>query len=289
MGAMSYSVRGQGTDREGLMTKRDRSRDTQPMVNRPPQPPDVDVGDVTIPTGLADPTDPGPAPTFSTPAAPSEPAPTQQQIEASNLLAGFQRRPPRPPAPRPKQQANSDGGDFVAYSTVARPAPRSLQEDARARARVEVARLIAAAESMPPADGPVVAGRDAPTQLVTFRRSQKRSLQIAAGVVVVLAFGGALAILLTLGSRAAGNSSPASSARTATTTAPSAALAASSTSSSAPPIETQRPQPPAEVQPPPPPASSAPVVPAATSTNSAGASRPLAPKRNNSSTERFPW
>jgi hypothetical protein len=271
------------------MTKRDRRHDTQPMLGRPPQPADVDVGDATIPTGSADPTDPGPAPTFSAPAAPSDPAPTQEQIEASNLLAGFQRRPPRPPAPRPKQQANSDGGDFVAYSTVARPAARTVQEDARARARVEVARLAAAAELMPPADGPVVAGRDAPTQLVTFRRNRKRAVQIAAGVVVVLALGGALAIVLTLGSRTAGTSSPASSARPATTTAPSTGLSASSMASSVTPIETQRPQTPPDAVSPPPPASSAPVVPAATSHNSPGASRPLPPKRNNSSTDRFSW
>ncbi len=268
------------------MTKRDRPQDTQPMLNRPPQP--ADVGDVTIPTGLDDPTDPGPAPTFSTPSAPSDPAPTEEQVEASNLLEGFKRRPPRPPAPRPKQQANSDGGDFVAYSTVARPAPRTPQEDARARARVEVARLAAAAESMPPADGPVVAGRDAPTQLVTFRRNQKRSIQVVAAVVVVLALGGALAIVLTLGSRAAGTSSSASSAPPAPTTAPSAVTTPSKTSS-APPIETQRAQPPPEVLPPPSPAASVPVVPVATSRNSPGASRPPPPKQNNSSTERFSW
>ena len=265
------------------MTKRDRPHDTQPMLNRPPQP--EDVADVTVPTGLADPTDPGPAPTFTTPAAPSDPAPTEEQIEASNLLAGFKRRPPRPPAPRPKVQASSDGGDFVAYSTVARPAPRTAQEDARARARVEVARLAAAAESMPPADGAMVAGRDAPTQLVTFRRNRKRAIQVVAGVVVVLALGGALAIVLTLGSRAAATSSSASSAPTAATAAPSA-VSTPSTTSSAPPIETQRVQAPPEVLSPPPPAV---VVPPATSRSSPGASRPPPPKRNNSSTERFSW
>jgi len=258
------------------------------MLNRPPQP--ADMGDVTIPTGLADPTDPGPAPTFTTESMPSDgPVPTTEaEIEASNLLAGFKRRPPRPPAPRPKQQANSDGGDFVAYSTVARPAARTVQEDARARARVEVARLAAAAEAMPPADGPVVAGRDAPTQLVTFRRNRKRAIQVVAGVVVVLALGGALAIVLTLGSRAAGTPSSASSAPPAAPTAPSA-VSTPSTTSSVPPIETPRAQAPPEVLPPPPPAPSVPVVPVATSRNSPGASRPPPPKQNNSSTERFSW
>jgi hypothetical protein len=286
MVAMSYFVRGERTDREGLMTKRDRPHDTQPMLNRPPQP--EDVADVTVPTGLADPTDPGPAPTFTTPAAPSDPAPTEEQIEASNLLAGFKRRPPRPPAPRPKVQASSDGGDFVAYSTVARPAPRTAQEDARARARVEVARLAAAAESMPPADGAMVAGRDAPTQLVTFRRNRRRAVRIVAGIGAVVAVGGALAIALTLGTGAAGTPSSASSALAATATTLTV-ISTPSTTASAPPIETQRPQTRPEVLPPPPPVASAPVVPVATSRNSPGASRPPPQKQNNSSTERFSW
>jgi hypothetical protein len=270
------------------MTKRDRPHDTQPMLNRPPQP--ADVANMTIPTSSADPTDPGPAPTFTTASVSSDApeATTEEQMEASNLLAGFKRRPPRPPAPRPKQQASSDGGDFVAYSTVARPAPRTAQEDARARARVEVARLAAAAESMPPADGPMVAGRDAPTQLVTFRRNRKRATQVVVGVLVVLAVGGTLAIALTVGSRADGTSSSASSAAPAAATAPSA-IATPATSNSAAPIDTLRPQVPPQASPPVPPVASAPQAPASTAKNSSGASRPLPPRRSNPPTDRFSW
>jgi hypothetical protein len=253
------------------------------MLNRPPQA--AEMADATLPTGLADPTDPGPAPTFDTASVPpATSAPPEESSEASHLFAGFKRRPPRPPAPRPKQQASSDGGDFVAYSTVARPVPRTVQEGARARVRVEVARLAAAT---PLIDSPTVAGRDAPTQLVTLRRKRRRAIAVIAGVAGVMVLASALAVVLTWGSRGSGTSPSASLAPPDVTIAPSA-VSTPSTTGAAAPIEAPPPQAPPEAPPSAPPIASPSVVPTATSKSPAGTSRPP-PKRNNAPTDRFTW
>jgi hypothetical protein len=261
------------------MTKRNRAHDTLPMLGRPV--PAVDatgpVNDATVPIarapvdltepiGLTDATDPGPPPAFTEhrPLESITPVPTAEDVrEAKAIIEGFKNRPLRPPAPRPKQQASSDGGDFVAYNTVGHPAPRT-PEDAKQQALVEIARMA----SSPDPSAPGLAQRDILTYVATSRRRRRSLPQIAAGATVVVALAGVFLAVLT-------REHPAAAPPTAP---PSAASAAISPPAPVPP------QPPAPTPSTPPPQPSAPPAPAAAPTEpptakpaSAASTRPVKP------------
>jgi hypothetical protein len=207
-----------------MAMKRNRATDTQPMLDRPMRP-----AETTDPTRPADRTDPGGPPAMTLPpsgasfpssvtnmppSAVATPSATQDEIhEANNLLAAFKERPLAPPAPRPKQRPNSEGGDFVAYSTVARPAARYDPGQDPSLVEVEIARLAALpTDSIPPA---TTAGRrDNPTVLITGRRKGGGALGLALGIGAGVFVGGLVAVLLMLRARTA-PTDPAASVMTA--------------------------------------------------------------------------
>lgn len=211
--------------------KRNRATDTQPMLDRPPSP------ESTAPLGQAERTDPGGPPTTTLPpprgdatlpgappmttlppsgtTLPPTPAATQEEIDAANnLLAAF-KGPLTPPAPRPKQQATSNGGDFVAYSGVARPvAPYAAGAPDPSLVQVELARLAALPDSRPPEEIASPSGRrDHPTVLITASR-RKRGRILVIGIGAGLLVGSIMTAALTLRSRTA-PPSPAASVVTA--------------------------------------------------------------------------
>lgn len=195
------------------MTKR---TDTQPMLlpptadpTNPGAPPDLGQQSVTqlrpaATTTKRTDTQPmfiPPAVDQTIPGAPPDlgqqsvtPAPTNEELrETERLLESFN-RPLQPPAPRPKQQASSDGGDFVAYSSVSSPARRSAEETRRL-ALVEIANLAAAPDSAPP-EGPLVAERrDFPTVMIRPPRGFSALQKGVAGAALLVAIGATLAVV----------------------------------------------------------------------------------------------
>ncbi|HEY1698005.1 MAG TPA: hypothetical protein VGG39_37855 [Polyangiaceae bacterium] len=217
------------------MTKRNRANDTLPMLGRPVPPADATgpLGDatqpvatvpldVTDPIDVSDPTDPGPPPTFASHSSHESdtPLPSPEDArEAKALLDGFKNRRLRPPAPRPKHQPQSDGGDFVAYDAVGRPAPRT-PEEAKQQALVEIARIA----TLPDPSTPAVARRDVPTVIGISRRRHWSGVQVAAWVGAIAAAGIVLVAFVTRGPRSVSAPPMASSPPVASAPAPPAAV-----------------------------------------------------------------
>jgi hypothetical protein len=275
------------------MTKRNRVNDTQPMLGRPLRPADnsdaTDPGDPTIPTGPP----PITLPPYTTSVAP--PLSPDEAREATDLLAAFKQQPLAPPAPRPKQQASSEGGDFVAYSTVTRPAPRSggAVPD-QSLVDVRIARLAALPDSVPPAQGGAPTNRQDGTHLVAARRGGLGALPILLGVGTVLVVAGLVAmVVLTLESRNAERSSTAAPTPVVASGMPSPAVSAAPSGEAAHvPLPTASaaavPPAPSEVGPAP---SALPPTKASTPATSAptGSTRPPPAKRNGPSSDQFTW
>jgi hypothetical protein len=173
------------------MTKRS---DTQPMLGRPvPQAEQTDPipGDQTIPGGPPAMTLPPSTTSIAPPVRPEE------AKAASSLLAAFKAQPLAPPAPRPKHQASSEGGDAVAYSTVARPAARSRGEVSdQSLVEIEIARLAALPDALPQPQA--AGGRHDPTVLVTLRRRPGGWVRLLVGVAGVVSLAAVVAVVLTL-------------------------------------------------------------------------------------------
>jgi hypothetical protein len=201
------------------------------------------------------------------------------------LLAAFKQRPLAPPAPRPKQQASSEGGDFVAYSTVARPVARSGGDvPDQSLVELKIARLADLPDS---ADGAAVAGRrNDPTVLVRARPKRPRALPVVVGVGTVVAIASIAAVLLTLASRAARHPASAGVDSVSNTAMPSGSV------ESAPTLESVQPPPPpapteATAPPPAPPATAASSA-TATPATSGGVRQPP-PRRNPAPSGQFIW
>lgn len=158
-----------------------------------PTPRALEITDPT-PTNI-DVTDPGPPPDMD----------DEMDPQTASLLAALD-VPARPPAPAPQVRASSEGGDFVAYSTTAEPAPRRRPEEVRQEAAlVELSQLIAEPTPVPPS--PTTPARDVATFVAPERRRPVRAVVLVAvaGAVTVVVLGGVLALL---GSRSAGEVSP---------------------------------------------------------------------------------
>jgi hypothetical protein len=174
--------------------KRNRANDTQPMLDRPPSP-----AETTAPMGPGERTVPGgPPPTTLPPSTttlppsgttlpPTSAATPEEVHEANNLLAAFKDRPLKAPAPRPKQQANSNGEGYAAYAAVARPVAAYGRGHDPSLVDVKIAELAAMPADSIPSGPPVEGRRDNPTVLITAsqkKRTRTLAVGIGAGVVI---------------------------------------------------------------------------------------------------------